>query len=151
LWKWSASRTSSDGRDPVPTIWRAVPRALLAVIPLSVALAACGGSDDSEPASGATRQPASQRSTSPAPSPDAGIPERPRRLGAREGAYERPARRAHLRARGRRPIFASGNDIPEATVHDLKALAFSLRGLAPKAQWVRLSYRHQGSPACRRL
>jgi hypothetical protein len=46
------------------------------VIPLSVALAACGGSDDSEPASGATRpEPATQRSTSPPPSPDAGIAE----------------------------------------------------------------------------
>jgi hypothetical protein len=44
---------------------------------------------------------------------------------------------------GRLPIFASGNDVPEATVHDLKALAFSFRRLPPNAQWVRLNYRHQ--------
>ena len=59
-----------------PTIRRAVTRAVLAVIPLSVALAACGGSDDSGPAAGGTRpEPTSQGSTSPPPSPDAGIPE----------------------------------------------------------------------------
>jgi hypothetical protein len=51
-----------------------VSRAVLAVILL--ALAACGGSDDSEPTTGATRpEPTMQRSTSPPPSPDAGIAE----------------------------------------------------------------------------
>lgn len=53
---------------------RAVTRAVLAVIALSIA--ACGGSNDSEPASGATRpKPTTPRSTSPPPSPDAGLPE----------------------------------------------------------------------------
>jgi hypothetical protein len=55
-----------------------------------VALAACGGSDDSDPAAGTTRQePATQRAASPPHSPDAGIPEghavadaRPRRCRA---------------------------------------------------------------------
>jgi hypothetical protein len=47
---------------------------VLAVIPLCVALAACGDSDDSEPASGATRpEPRMQHLASP--SPDAGIPD----------------------------------------------------------------------------
>src|SRR5918999_5120859 len=36
---------------------------------------------------------------------------------------------------GRLPIFASGDDVPEATVHDLRALAFSFRRLPPDAQW----------------
>jgi hypothetical protein len=73
-----AVRRSPSGRRPLnprnnPA---AVTRALLAVIPVSVALAACGGSDDSDPVSGATRpEPTTQRSTSPPPSPDAGIGE----------------------------------------------------------------------------
>ena len=51
-------------------------RAVLAAISLSVALAACGGSGDSNPASVATRpEPTTQRSTSPPHSPDAGIAE----------------------------------------------------------------------------
>jgi hypothetical protein len=55
---------------------RRVTGAVLVVIPVSVALAACGGTDASEPASGVTRpEPTTQRSTSPPPSPDAGIAE----------------------------------------------------------------------------
>jgi hypothetical protein len=55
---------------------RAVSRGVLAVIPLAVVLASCGGSDDSRSASGATRpEPTTQRSVAPPPSPDAGIPE----------------------------------------------------------------------------
>jgi hypothetical protein len=55
---------------------RRMTRAVLAVVSLSVALAACGSSNDSEPASGARRpQPTTQRPTSPPPSPDAGIAE----------------------------------------------------------------------------
>jgi hypothetical protein len=51
-------------------------RAVLAVVPLAVALASCGGSDDSPPASVTPRpEPATQRSASPPHSPDAGIPE----------------------------------------------------------------------------
>jgi hypothetical protein len=53
-----------------------VTRAVLAMTPVCVVLAACGGSDDPEPASGVTRpEPTTQRSTAPPPSPDAGIPE----------------------------------------------------------------------------
>jgi hypothetical protein len=51
-------------------------RAVLALVSVSLALASCGSSNHSEPASGATpQQPATQPSTSPPPSPDAGIPE----------------------------------------------------------------------------
>jgi hypothetical protein len=51
-------------------------RAVLAVIPLSVALASCGGADDSQPASGTARpEPTPQRFASPPHSPDAGIAE----------------------------------------------------------------------------
>jgi hypothetical protein len=62
-------------RTSAHTVRRVTP-AVLAVIPLSVALAACGGTDDSEPASGVRRpEPTTQRSTAPPPSPDAGIAE----------------------------------------------------------------------------
>jgi hypothetical protein len=44
---------------------------------------------------------------------------------------------------GELPIFASGSDVPEATVHDLQALAYSFRWVPLNAQWVRLNYRHQ--------
>jgi hypothetical protein len=55
---------------------RRVTRAVLAVVSLSAAFASCDSSNDSGPASGATPpQPTTQRSTSPPPSPDAGIAE----------------------------------------------------------------------------
>ena len=76
------SGAASSGLSPAtalglaPTIRRAVTRGVLAVISLSVALSSCGGSDESQPASGATRpEPTTQRSTAPPRSPDAGIPE----------------------------------------------------------------------------
>jgi hypothetical protein len=57
-------------------IGRAVSRGVLAVIPVAVVLASCGGSDDSRTTSGATRsEPTTQRSVAPPKSPDAGIPE----------------------------------------------------------------------------
>jgi hypothetical protein len=49
-----------------------VTRAALAVVPLYVALAACGGNDDPRPTPPA---PITQRSVAPPHSPDAGIPE----------------------------------------------------------------------------
>jgi hypothetical protein len=75
---------------------RRVTRAVLGVIPLCLALAACGGTDDSEPDSGVPRpEPTTQRSTSPPPSPDAGIA---------EGHAEADARRRRCRV-ARPPRF----------------------------------------------
>jgi hypothetical protein len=73
-----------------------VTRAVLAVTLLSVALASCGGSGDDGPASGAT-EPATQRSTSPPHSPDAGIPEGHAAADARARRC-RAARPPHSRA-----------------------------------------------------
>jgi hypothetical protein len=78
----TAHAGEAGAREPLPDvsthlrIRRAVSRGVLAVIPLAVVLASCGGSDDSRTTSGATRsEPTTQRSVAPPPSPDAGIPE----------------------------------------------------------------------------
>jgi hypothetical protein len=85
------------------TIRRGVTRAVLAVIPLSVALAACGGAD-SESTSGATRpEPATHRATHVPYSPDAGIAEGHSVADARARRCrdERPAYTRAWRACGR--------------------------------------------------